>query len=484
MLLKQFAKYLLSKITKVKSYLSLPANITYLPISLVKAYNKSRHYPKFSKFCYAADSSIYFTFDGKVSACCFNKEKLYGIYPKQNLTEIWQSKQRRLLQKKLSKYDLSYGCKNCELLVKQKSFANVLAQEYDKPITQKRYPSILKFELENTCNLKCVMCNATFSSQHSTKQTVKIYDDNFVKQLVPFLKHAKQADFLGGEPFLIPVYYKIWDLIVKHNPKCRILVTTNGTILNNKAKQILEKGRFGLIVSIDSLSNEVYEKIRINADFDIVMQNLMYFKNICNRNNEILYITICPMTVNWRDIPELLHFAEKHKFGIYFNTVFWPEHLSLTSLNSKELQNIVQYYSVQQFALKSHIGKLNNDKFKDLIVQIKQLLAEKKLKEQQKETIIKQNTKENIESALIGFESWLLEGMQRLGNIDKELLQKIKQVLLSLPGEIPIVIGLNQLQNDYDSEFILSHLIGLSEKEIESKVIGFFNNFVVNIEGL
>ena len=68
--------------------------------------------------------------------------------------------------------------------------------------------------------------------------------DDFVKQLTPFIEKAEEIKFLGGEPFITPIYFQIWDLIAEVNPTVKIVITTNATILTKKVKWLFEKHRF------------------------------------------------------------------------------------------------------------------------------------------------------------------------------------------------------------------------------------------------
>ena len=108
------------------------------------------------------------------------------------------------------------------------------------------FPRVMEFELSNECNLECQMCNGNVSSS-IRKRKDKLpplpnpYDDAFVQQLEPYLPHLKEAKFYGGEPFLIPVYFQIWDKLAEVNPGCTIFLITNGTHWNNKIKSLVEK---------------------------------------------------------------------------------------------------------------------------------------------------------------------------------------------------------------------------------------------------
>ena len=55
------------------------------------------------------------------------------------------------------------------------------------------------------------------------------------------------------------------------NPKLKINIATNGTVYNKQVRTILDKCNIHLNISIDSLDKENYESIRINGDFDELM---------------------------------------------------------------------------------------------------------------------------------------------------------------------------------------------------------------------
>ena len=96
-------------------------------------------------------------------------------------------------------------------------------------------------------------------------------------------------------------------------------ITTNGTVLNERGKRILEQLNVGIILSVDSINQETYSKIRLGANFDRVMEHLRYFQKITKEKNTYLSIAACPMTMNWQDIPELLSFCNKEEISLHYN---------------------------------------------------------------------------------------------------------------------------------------------------------------------
>lgn len=333
-----------------------------------KDYNNTRIklFPK--TFCYAASTNLYFGFDGKVTACCFNRTHLLGQYPQQNIREIWDGKERKSLIKKLSNYDVNSGCRSCETCIDEHTPEAVHAKGYDRLNINPRFPSEMEFEIDNTCNLQCIMCEDTFSSQITKfsgerNKNKNVYDQNFIEQLKEYIPHLKRAKFLGGEPFLINLYYEIWETIIAINPSCEIFIQTNGTVLNDKIKSLLNCGKFNFCISLDSLKKEPYEHIRLNANFKHVMENFNYFLQYTQKKKTFFSIAVCPMQQNWKEIPEMINFYNQHQKSIFFNRVWKPKKCTLTTLKSDELLKIKQYYFSFTFPQKTKTEYNNNLQF-------------------------------------------------------------------------------------------------------------------------
>jgi MoaA/NifB/PqqE/SkfB family radical SAM enzyme len=75
---------------------------------------------------------------------------------------------------------------------------------------------MMELEIENTCNLECVMCIGELSSA-IRKNRDKLppikspYNEAFVEQLEEFIPHLKELRFNGGEPFLINSVFRIFE---------------------------------------------------------------------------------------------------------------------------------------------------------------------------------------------------------------------------------------------------------------------------------
>lgn len=116
----------------------------------------------------------------------------------------------------------------------------------------------LKIKIQDSCNLKCKMCNhwrddSTIEGL-TTAEIKKVIDD--AAEL-----GCKQITFTGGEPTLRKDLEEIFAGIKKHN--MRISLLTNGfAVSRQRIQSLVENGLNKISVSIDSPDSEIHDEIR------------------------------------------------------------------------------------------------------------------------------------------------------------------------------------------------------------------------------
>ncbi|WP_171180606.1 radical SAM protein [Ruegeria sp. HKCCD8929] len=312
-------------------------------------YNLQRRCGPREHLCYSPSTSLFFGTDGKVTSCCYNRETVLGRYPKNTIREIWQGRPRHSLCQSIAANDLSGGCVGCGSQIEVGNYGAVVAQHSDRWSVDPDHPTSFSFELHNTCNLECIMCNGDLSSRirrYRDRLPAKrnVYDAAFVNQLEDFIPHLEGTTFYGGEPFLMRLYYRIWDRLIALNPECEIMVQTNASILSDRVHDFLERGNFHLGVSLDSVHPATYASIRRNADYDAVIANTRWMADYSRHHGRSFGISACMMTTNWQELPELLEFADELDAVLYFNTVWEPRHLSLAYSQPALIQQVAERY--------------------------------------------------------------------------------------------------------------------------------------------
>ncbi len=317
--------------------------------AIVEEFRTQLRRPASAPLCYAPFNNIAFNTLGFAGACFqshFMEEELR--FPRASIREIWFSKQFQRLRDHIHNKDLNYKCKKCKKFMDDRNYVSVPINgygAYSDELTE--YPSSMELELSNKCNLECIMCIGELSSnvrknRDNLPPIISPYDDKFVEQMKEFAPHLKEVKFLGGEPTLIQVYYLIWEMMIEVNPKCMLFVTTNANALSSRFKRLLEMGNFHMNISIDSFHKETYEKIRINSNFEKLMEHLDWYIDYKKRKNTTLQISFIPMTLNWFEIPGMISFGNKHGIKIWLHTLNTRPELHLKTMTLAELTNIAK----------------------------------------------------------------------------------------------------------------------------------------------
>lgn len=325
-------------------------------------------------YCLAYKQNLYFRIDGSVTPCSANFENVYGKYPDNTVKEILEGEKRQNLLNLFSKGIVPSGCVKCFEMLNDNNFYAAPFHNYSRDLKGRFLPVTAEFELSNHCNLKCIMCNSKYSDQHFDSNVLKIdevYDTNFVNQLTPYLANFKRSSFKGGEPFLINLYYLIWEQMISSNSRNVISVTSNGTVLNARVKKILSRGRFDINISLDSLNKQNFENIRKNAVFESFISNLDYFILYSKENKTQFNTCVCVMRDNYKDIIEIFNYANTKGFNVYLNFVEDPIDLSLKSLPNEDLKEILQYFVASKPSFTFINGNTNSRVYDSIIHQLR-----------------------------------------------------------------------------------------------------------------
>ncbi len=454
--------------------------ITTLNNRIINAYNKVRVSGKRKYICYAPFTNMYFLRDGKAIVCCHNLRHVIGRFPDKSIKEIWKSEKADEIRQFIANNDLSAGCELCRVDFENENFDFYRAVKFDNVPVHTSYPTMMEFELGNNCNLECVMC----SSEHSScieKKNGRIhkyqspFDETFVNQLEEFIPFLQQTRFSGGEPFLMDIYYKIWNKIHEINPNCNIEIQTNGTVLNRRVKDLLNRGRFNLYVSLDSLQKASYESIRKNADFEQTMLNINYFHDYCRKKGTYFRISICAMQQNWKEIPDLINFCNKLESIVWISVAWLPPQVTLQALNSKQLKDISNYLSSYNLPEDTPTQQ-QNKRYYSGFIKLVDLWYEDALKIEGKGDLYSVSLKEifleKIEHNQKSTDS-LTIAEKRLRN--QKLFQKVEKAIDRLPNGDSISNAQKKVLISLQDEYLVDMLESKSESVIFEELEKFIN---------
>jgi radical SAM protein with 4Fe4S-binding SPASM domain len=324
---------------------------------LLRAFEATRQRQEtaIKSLCYAPFVQLTLSPDGNASACCFSRSHSLGNVRQQRLDEIWRGERIQQFRAKLQNNTFPSGCEFCEWSLKAGNFRAHPTLNFDHlPIHDGvRWPTRIEFAMSNTCNLACVMCTGDYSSVIRAKEGLPpmpaVYDEQFFQDLAFYLPHVQELSFLGGEPFLQPESFRIWDMLIERelSPLCH--VTTNGSLYDARVERVLQNLPVNLSISIDGISKTTYESIRVNSTYENVMKNLHRFNCYAHGHTDrhatkrmpYMQLNYCVMQQNWQEVPDFFRFAESVGARVAMILVTHPPNCSLFTLPQEDLREVV-----------------------------------------------------------------------------------------------------------------------------------------------
>ena len=289
-----------------------------------------------SKHCNMIEKGLFVSHRG-VSFCCSNSDKT-KVDPVFFFTNYKKESLQLMQQNQIVK-----GCENCFKNEKEKISSKRIEYKTHDDLQYKSNPKIIELDLSNFCNLKCIMCGPTRSSQWAkidNTDGISAVSKKIIDQVGELSSDLEYLDIQGGEPSIMQeyeYYFKILEekKIIKN---ITVNVVTNLTNINTKFYDFLRKFKsVRLSVSIDAYG-QANDYIRWPSKFEQINQNL---HKICNKNNfenikkinimntiNILSMFGYDLFLKWSAEIEKICYANEKTFEIYNSIVKHPSFLS------------------------------------------------------------------------------------------------------------------------------------------------------------
>ncbi|MEN2282934.1 radical SAM/SPASM domain-containing protein [Algoriphagus sp. SE2] len=188
-----------------------------------------------------------------------------------------------------------------------------LSRLFEKPILWGK-PTTLSIEPTTSCNLRCPECPSGLRS--FTRPTGMLQDQLFEKVILQSKAYLTWLHlYFQGEPFLNPRFLDM----VKFADQNKIFTSTstNAHFLDEaKVDEVLESGLKQLIISMDGITQEVYQQYRVGGSLEKVnngLQLLIEKREKAGRSFPRVVLQFLVTGQNEHQIPDLKYWARKMK---------------------------------------------------------------------------------------------------------------------------------------------------------------------------
>lgn len=207
---------------------------------------------------------------------------------------------------------------------------------------------LLGIKLTNDCNLHCYMCG---QRRQRTKIKQHIDFEKICSVIDDLSERAKYEVYLwGGEPFL----YKDIIRLIKYikSKKMQITINTNGTYLEEYARELVDCNVNRIIVSIDG-NREIHDEIRgVRGTYDKVIKGVQKINEIKNMRPFITANTVITKK-NYQHITDIVN--ELHEQGFYYIELQLPIYIS-NEMGEKYQEVLRKLYGITADAWKGYQG--------------------------------------------------------------------------------------------------------------------------------
>lgn len=235
---------------------------------------------------------------------------------------------------------------------------------YEKTGIKKGSPWHFYLFLDNTCQARCVMCDASFSSSIEKEyanlnlpniflarnQTNEKVVKNFPVIFEELKKHAssiKILQLLGGEPTISKDCLEILEWLVdnKYSENIFLKINTNGIVLPDKWIEVCKKFyKVQWSVSVDA-TGDLNTWIRYPTNWQKLQDNL---KKITEQNFYYTMINTTVHAMNVHFLPELYQWTKEKNLPLNFVMAYSPKEITVHVLNESQRKSLKEKYTANK----------------------------------------------------------------------------------------------------------------------------------------
>lgn len=191
-------------------------------------------------------------------------------------------------------------------------YSSYYYSRYSGNVRHSGNPFTISIEPTTSCNLRCPECPSGLRkfTRDTGMLSLELYRE-ILDQLSPDLFYL--ILYFQGEPYLNPLFFKMVEEARKRN--IYTATSTNAHFLTDStARQTVGSGLDRIIISLDGLDQETYEKYRVGGDLRKVMEgirNLVRWKKELRSKTPFIILQFIVFSTNEHQIPGLKKLAKE-----------------------------------------------------------------------------------------------------------------------------------------------------------------------------
>ena len=182
----------------------------------------------------------------------------------------------------------------------------------------RKFPYI-RMSISEVCNFKCGYClpNGYQADKSDNRKFLNI--DEIRRQAKGFSELGVQKIRLtGGEPTVRKDFYEIVKILKNETSIKKIVITTNGYHLDQKAKLLIDSGLDGINISIDSLDRETFKSITKHDRLPEILKGIEILQSLNFDNIKINAVLLNGVNSSKKDFDSWAEYIKINKVNFRY----------------------------------------------------------------------------------------------------------------------------------------------------------------------
>ena len=177
----------------------------------------------------------------------------------------------------------------------------------------------IRLSITDVCNFKCGYCLPN-GYQIDKSDNRKFLNINEIKRLAKGLSEMGvcKIRLTGGEPTVRKDFFDIVKILKNESGIKKVVMTTNGYHLDQKAKNIVDGGLNGINISIDSLNPETFKKITGHDRLNEILFGIKKLQNLGFGNIKVNAVLLNGINSSEKDFEEWSKFIKINKIDFRY----------------------------------------------------------------------------------------------------------------------------------------------------------------------
>ncbi len=177
----------------------------------------------------------------------------------------------------------------------------------------RKFPYI-RMSITDVCNFKCGYCLPN-GYQVDKSDNRKFLHLNEIKRLAKCFSELGvwKIRITGGEPTVRKDFFEVVKTLKIDSGIQKVVITTNGYHLDQKAKQLVDSGLNGINISIDSLDRATFKNITGHDRLPEILKGIKNLQDLGFENIKINGVLLNGINVSEKDFDNWSEFIRKNK---------------------------------------------------------------------------------------------------------------------------------------------------------------------------